>query len=35
VLFDLLAARDGAGLAQALGGHIDTIVDVDAARAAS
>lgn len=35
VLYDLLAARDGAGLAEALGGHIDTIVDVDAARAAS
>ena len=34
-LFDLLVARDGAGLAEALGGHIDTIVDVDAARAAS
>mgnify|MGYP001547993401 CR=1 FL=1 len=35
VLYDLLAARDGAGLAQALGGHIDTIVDVDALRTAS
>jgi len=34
-LFDLLAARDGKGLARALGDHIDTIVDVDAARAAS
>jgi len=34
-LFDLLAARDDKGLARALGEHIDTIVDVDAARAAS
>jgi DNA-binding GntR family transcriptional regulator len=34
-LYDLLAARYGAGLAQALGGHIDTIVDVDALRTAS
>jgi DNA-binding GntR family transcriptional regulator len=34
-LYDLLAARDGEGLARALGGHIDTIVDIDAARAAS
>jgi len=35
LLYDLLAARNGAGLAQALGGHIDTIVDVDAVRDAS
>jgi DNA-binding GntR family transcriptional regulator len=34
-LYDLLAARDGEKLAQALGGHIDTIVDVDAVRTAS
>jgi DNA-binding GntR family transcriptional regulator len=35
VLFDLLAARDGKGLARALGEHVDTIVDVDQVRAAS
>jgi DNA-binding GntR family transcriptional regulator len=34
-LYDLLAARDGGGLALALGDHIDTIVDVHAVRAAS
>jgi DNA-binding GntR family transcriptional regulator len=35
MLYDLLASRDGPELARALGEHIDTIVDVDAARAAS
>lgn len=35
VLFERLAARDGAGLAAALGDHIDTIVEVDAERAVS
>lgn len=35
VLYDLMVARDGKSLARALGEHIDTIVDVDAARAAS
>lgn len=34
-LLDRLAARDGAGLAEALGAHIDTIVEIDAQRAAS
>ncbi|MDR3476237.1 MAG: GntR family transcriptional regulator [Devosia sp.] len=34
-LYDLLAARDGKGLAAALGEHIDTIVEVQAERAAS
>ena len=34
-LLALLAARDGQGLAKALGEHIDTIVDVQSARAAS
>jgi DNA-binding GntR family transcriptional regulator len=35
ILFDLLAARDGKGLAAALGEHIDTIVEIPAARAVS
>ncbi|MEO8882454.1 MAG: GntR family transcriptional regulator [Devosia sp.] len=35
VLIELLARRDGEALAQALGTHIDTIVDVEAQRAAS
>lgn len=35
VLCELLAARDGSGLAAALGEHIDTIVEVQAVRAAS
>jgi GntR family transcriptional regulator, rspAB operon transcriptional repressor len=34
-LYDRLAARDGDGLAAALGEHIDTIVEVQAARVAS
>jgi GntR family transcriptional regulator, rspAB operon transcriptional repressor len=34
-LLTLLAARDGQGLAKALGEHIDTIVDVQSQRAAS
>ncbi|MFN3687142.1 GntR family transcriptional regulator [Salinarimonas sp.] len=35
VLLERLAARDADGLAAALGTHIDTIVDVEATRAAS
>ena len=35
VLIERLEARDGQGLAAALGHHIDTIVDVAAERAAS
>ena len=35
VLLDLLRARDGEGLARALGEHIDTIVEVQPQRAAS
>jgi len=35
VLIELLAQRDGEALAQALGTHIDTIVDIEAQRAAS
>lgn len=35
VLHERLAARDGEGLAEALGEHIDTIVEIDAERAAS
>jgi DNA-binding GntR family transcriptional regulator len=35
VLLERLAARDGPGLADALGRHIDTIVEVGAERAAS
>jgi DNA-binding GntR family transcriptional regulator len=34
-IYELLAARDGTGLAAALGDHIDTIVEIDAKRAAS
>jgi GntR family transcriptional regulator, rspAB operon transcriptional repressor len=34
-IYELLATRDGAGLAAALGDHIDTIVEIDAKRAAS
>jgi GntR family transcriptional regulator, rspAB operon transcriptional repressor len=34
-IYALLAARDGTGLAAALGDHIDTIVEIDAKRAAS
>jgi len=35
VLLDLVRAKDGEGLAQALGEHIDTIVEVQPQRAAS
>jgi DNA-binding GntR family transcriptional regulator len=35
VLYETLAARDGDGLANALGEHIDTIVEVSSVRAAS
>ena len=35
VLCELLAARDGEGLADALGQHIDTIVEIQLAQAAS
>ncbi len=34
-LYELLAARDGQGLADALGRHIDTIVEIQSVRAAS
>ena len=35
VLYEMLEARDGQGLADALGQHIDTIVEIQSVRAAS